>query len=211
MRFTTAPTHAATASRRGCRRRGISLTAVVAAVALIASASPAAAARIDTTMKDPRGDASPTLDITKVEVSHSADAVKVTVKVRRWAAMKSASRVPTQVGVHFDTRGDRRPDHLMRIGGFHYLTGSTRDWNELRPNGLDPYGDWLRCFPAGWNKPLIQPRPAKNLLVFNAPRKCLGNPSSVRVAVQSYKPYRSKVTPDWVGTPRSYSERVALR
>ena len=84
-----------------------------------------------------------------MEVSHSADAIEVTVKVRRWAAMDSASRVPTQVGVHFDTRGDRKPDHLVRIDGFHYVARSTRGWNQLRPNGMDPYGDLLRCFPAG--------------------------------------------------------------
>jgi hypothetical protein len=124
--------------------------------------------------------------------------------------MDSAARVGTAVGVHFDTRGGRKPNHLIKIDGMHVAAGSTRDWNKLRPNGFDPWGDWSTCFPSGWTKPLIEAKPARNQLVFNAPRACLGKPDSVRVAVQSYAPYRSSVTADWAKGPRRYLPSVQL-
>jgi hypothetical protein len=160
--------------------------------------------------KDPRGDGHKALDIVRVDVSHTQRLVKVVVTVRDFAHMDSAARVGTAVGVHFDTRGDRKPNHLIKVDGMHVAAGSTRDWNKLRSNGFDPWGDWSACFPSGWTKPLIKARPTRDQLVFNAPRSCLGRPGSVRVAVQSYKPYRSGVQADWVKGPRRYLPRVQL-
>jgi hypothetical protein len=183
--------------------------AAMAAGGLFATVSPAAALT-DTTMVDARRDAHRALDITRVEVSHSVRAVRVVVSVRDYAGMDSGARVATALGVHFDTAGDRKPEHLIKIDGMHTAAGSTRDWNRLRPNGMDPWGDWIDCVPSDWERPFIRPRPAENKVVFNAPRNCLRNPSSLRVAVQSYKPYRVDATPDWAVGWRRYSQRVTL-
>ena len=120
------------------------------------------------------------------------------------------SGVGTAAGVHFDTRGDGKPDHLIRIEGMHTAAGSTRGWNELRPNGLDPWGDWIDCFPDGWEHPLIESRARRNQVIFMAPLSCLGDPESVRVAVQSYKPYRTRVRSDWVTGLRRYALRLSM-
>lgn len=165
---------------------------------------PSSSARVEQSARDARGDAHRALDITRVDVSHSDQALKVVVQVRDYASMETPG-VGTAVGVHFDTRGNGQPDHLVRIEGMHAVAGSTRGWNELRPNGLDPWGDWIDCFPDGWNQPVIASRPARNQVVVTAPWSCLSEPDSVRVAVQSYKPYRSRVASDWVAGVRQYA------
>lgn len=166
-----------------------------------------ASAQFDSSARDPKGDAHRALDIVRLEVSHTSQALRVVVQVRDYASMETPG-VGTAVGVHFDTRGDGKPDHLMRIEGMHTAAGSTRGWNELRPNGLDPWGDWIDCFPDGWEYPLIESRARKNQVIFMAPMTCLGDPESVRVAVQSYKPYRTRVRSDWVTGVRRYALRL---
>lgn len=183
------------------------LSMAVAAAGLLASAfSPVASssAGVELSARDQRGDAHRALDITRVDVSRTDQALRVAITVRDYASMETRG-VGTAVGVHFDTRGDGKPDHLVRIEGMHAAAGSTRGWNQLRPNGLDPWGDWLDCFPDGWDQPVIASRPAKNQVVVTAPWSCLGDPDSVRIAVQSYKPYRTRVTSDWVEGVRRYA------
>lgn len=183
------------------------LSIAVAAAALVAGAlSPPASASVgvELSARDQRGDAHRALDITRVDVSRTNQALRVAVTVRDYASMETGG-VGTAVGVHFDTRGDGKPDHLVRIEGMHAAAGSTRGWNELRPNGLDPWGDWIDCFPDGWDQPVIASRPAKNEVVVTAPWSCLGDPDSVRIAVQSYKPYRTRVTSDWMEDVRRYA------
>lgn len=181
--------------------------AVSAAGILLAGVPPqmaSASARVELSARDARGDGHRALDITRVDVSRSINALKVVVQVRDYSSMETPG-VGTAVGVHFDTQGNGEPDHLVRIEGMHAAAGSTRGWNELRPNGLDPWGDWLDCFPQGWDHPVIKSRPAKNQVVVTAPWSCLGDPDSVRVAVQSYKPYRSRITSDWLAGVRRYA------
>lgn len=175
---------------------------VMATVVVCACVRPAGAA-VDQAVRDPR-DAHPALDIRKVEVTHNDKLVKLVVSVRDFARMDSAASVPTSLGVHFDVSGDAEPEHLIRIDGFHYVAGSTSGWNSLNYNGMDPFGDWTDCYPNGWDKPLIQPRPASNKVVFRAPRTCLGDAGSVRVSVQSYKPYEETAKTDWVRGVRRY-------
>lgn len=174
-----------------------------------AGAAPAASAEVDVAVRDVAHDAHRALDITRVEVSQTARAVKVVVKVRDYVGMDSGARVPTALGVHFDTKGDRKPEHLIRIDGMHVAAGSTRDWNKMRSNGFDPWGDWTDCFPRDWTKPFVRSRPADDKVVFNAPRSCLRTSASLRVAVQSYKPYGSKVTADWARGTRRYLPRLS--
>jgi hypothetical protein len=162
------------------------------------------------TVVDGKGDAPSALDVRRVVVRHTTDTFTVVVHVQRYVGMDSGARIGTAVGVHFKTEANRKPDHLIRIEGMHTAAGSTTDWNQLRPNGLDPWGDWLDCFPEGWSKPLIRVNAAKDKLIFKAPIACLEEPESVRVAVQSYKPFRSEVTPDWVIGVRSYLPKVVL-
>lgn len=38
------------------------------------------------------------------------------------------------------------------IDGMHVAAGSTRDWNRVRPNGVDPWGDWGDWVPDGWSR-----------------------------------------------------------
>lgn len=170
-----------------------------------------ARAVVDVQVADRRGDAHRVLDILWVKVTHSAAAVKVTVKLRGYAFIDSLAPVSTEVGVHFDTNGTRRPEHLLRMEGFHGGAGSTSGWNDLNSNGMDPWGDWLDCYPDGWSKPLIKPRPAKKQIVFTAPRTCLGDPSSVRVAVQTYDlTDRPGVKPDWLRGVKRYTKPITL-
>lgn len=182
-------------------------TAMVVA-GLLLPLSPASAL-VDSTARDSKGDAHRALDVVRLDVSHTHQALRVVVQVRDYASMETPG-IGTAVGVHFDTRGDGKPDHLMRIEGMHTAAGSTRGWNELRPNGLDPWGDWIDCFPDGWEYPLIESRARKNQVIFMAPMSCLGDPESVRVAVQSYKPYRTRVRSDWVTGVRRYALRLNL-
>ena len=179
-----------------------SAAAVLLSSALLPMAS--ASARVDLSARDARGDAHRALDIIRVDISRSDQALKVVVQVRDYASMGTPG-VGTAVGVHFDTHGNGQPDHLVRIEGMHAAAGSTRGWNELRPNGLDPWGDWLDCFPDEWDHPVIESRPAKNQVVVTAPWSCLRDPDSVRIAAQSYKPYRTRVTSDWVVGVRRYA------
>ncbi|GGO73365.1 hypothetical protein GCM10012276_18770 [Nocardioides deserti] len=179
-------------------------------IGLLAAAMPAASADADLAAGDAKKDAHPALDITRVEVFHSRQAVKVLVRVRDYAGMDSGAKVATALGVHFDTRGNGKPEHLIKIDGMHIAAGSTSDWNRMRPNGIDPWGDWTDCYPDGWDKPLIRSKPQKDKVVFLAPRTCLGDPNSVRVAVQSYKPYRSKTKADWARGVRRYIGSVEL-
>lgn len=88
------------------------------------------------------------------------------------------------------------------------LAGSTWEWNS--PNPLEPWGDWWDCVPDGWDKTLVRPRPAVNSIVFNAPRSCLQDPDEIRVAVQSYRPPRSAVEPDWLAGTRRYTPWIPL-
>lgn len=185
--------------------------AVTAAVALLTGSTiSTATAADDLDARDDKRDAAAALDITHVTVSHGDQAVRVVVQVRNFAKMDSAAKVPTALGVHFNTKGDKTPDHLVKMDGMHVAAGSTSDWNKLRPNGIDPWGDWTDCFPKGWDTPLIKARPGKNTVIFSAPRTCLGKPNEVRVAVQSYKPYRSNAAPDWAPKARRYLPSVIL-
>lgn len=161
-------------------------------------------------VQDRRGDAAAPLDILAVAVTHTRKVVKVTVKVRDYVYIDTPAPLASAVGVHFDIKGDRRPDHLIRMEGFHFSAGSTKGWNRLRPNGFDPWGDWFHC-PEASDSKLISTRPKKNLIVFRAPRACLGNPSSVRVAVQSYRPLESNARTDWAKGKKRYSKRLGLR
>ncbi|WP_127479404.1 hypothetical protein [Nocardioides pantholopis] len=160
-------------------------------------------------LQDRRGDAAAPLDVLAVAITQTRKAVKVTVRVRDYVYIDTPAPLASAVGIHFDTKGTRRPDYLIRMEGFHFSAGSTSGWNRLRPNGLDPWGDWLHC-PEGSKSKLISPRPKTNQIVFRAPRACLGNPKSVRVAVQSYRPIGSKVRTDWVKGKKRYSKRLAL-
>lgn len=183
---------------------------VTAAVALLTGSTISTATAADLDVRDKKRDAAAALDITRVTVSHSDQAVRVVVQVRDFAKMDSAAKVPTALGVHFDTKGDKTPDHLIKMDGMHVAAGSTRDWNQLRPNGADPWGDWTDCFPKDWETPLIKTRPGKDTVTFTAPRTCLGKPDKVRVAIQSYKPYRTDADQDWAPSARRYLASVAL-
>jgi hypothetical protein len=190
------------------------MTAAVATVgvtaSLLAGGMHAASASEDLNVPDARRDAHRAIDITRVVVSHTSRAVRVVVTVRDFVAMDSGARVPTALGVHFDTRGTRKPNHLIKIDGMHVAAGSTWDWNKLRSNGMDPWGDWGDCFPRDWDKPLIRSMPKRNKVAVVAPRRCLGDPGSVRVAVQSYRPYRSDLRQDWAKGRKNYLPRVQL-
>lgn len=189
-------------------RLGVAVSAAAALLAAVLPPIASASAQVELSARDARGDAHRALDITRVDASRNRQALKVVVQVRDYASMDTPG-VGTAVGVHFDTQGDGQPDHLVRIEGMHAAAGSTRGWNELRPNGLDPWGDWIDCFPDGWDHPVIESRPAKNQVVVTAPWSCLGDPDSVRIAIQSYKPYRTRVTSDWVVGVRRYAVELS--
>lgn len=175
----------------------------------LAAAPPAmASAAPDLVQRDARRDAHPALDVVDVTVSRRAESVKVVVRVRDYVSMEPAARVPTAVGVHFDTSHDRRPEHLMQIRDGTVFAGSTWEWNV--PNPLAPEGDWRDCVPDDWGKPLVRPRPAASSIVFNAPLGCLEDPEDVRVAVQSHRPVGSAVEPDWLVATRRYTPWVPL-
>ncbi len=132
------------------------------------------------------------------------------VTVRDFVRADSNAPVATMLGVHFDTKGNRNPNHLIKIDGMHVAAGSTWNWNRLRPNGIDPWGDWWTCVPGGWDKPFIRALPRANKVVFLAPRSCLGDRGWVRVAVQSYKPYGTRFRDDWAKGKRAYLPRIRL-
>lgn len=210
-------------------RHIVSAAAVLSAAALTAAASPGTAsgtlshaedgaigasarsmADADIIEWDARRDAHQALDITRVSVFHSASTVRVVVRMRDFARMDSQAPVATAVGVHFDTDAESKPDHLVKVDGMHTAAGSTTGWNKLRPNGVDPWGDWNECVPDDWDQGFITTRPRRNEVVFNAPVACLGDPPSVRVAVQSYRPYGSRAATDWAPGVRRYLARVIL-
>lgn len=158
---------------------------------------------------DRAGDASSWLDIRRVRLSAHPRMVRVAVKLSEVVPVGSERQ--TEVGVHFDTKGDKKPEHLMSIRGFHYMNGSTTTWNKLRPNGVDPYGDWVDCWPQGWTyDQTISLKPKKGLVIFRAPRSCLGDPKRVRVSVQTYSGYNIGKG-DWAVKKRFYTKRVRLR
>lgn len=169
--------------------------------------------RTQITVKDKRGDAHPGLDIQRVKVRNDGRYVVVRVKIRKLNAKPDNGRMQSSTGVHFDLGGDGRPEHLVALQSFHFYSGSTSDWNELRISDEefpDPYGDWTDCFP---NKPrkLVQSKPRRGELVFNAPKKCLGKPARLRVAVQTYRDPERRGRPDWARKARSYSRWLTLR
>jgi hypothetical protein len=183
--------------------------AVILGLAVSMAGPAAASAAPDIVQRDSRRDAHPALDIVGVSVFHDDDSVKVVVRMRDYVPMDSAAKVPTAIGVHFDISGDRRPEHRIEAKGGTIHAGSTWDWNA--PNPVDPSGYWLDCEPDGWDKSLVRPRPAISSIVFNAPRSCLEDPDAIRVAVQSYRPVRSSVEPDWLTHTRRYTPWISLR
>ena len=191
--------------------RSVGATGSVAAILglTLAMAGPAvASAAPDIVQRDAKRDAHPTLDVVRVTVSHNDDSVRVVVRVRDYVPMDSTSKVPTAIGVHFDTSGDRRPDHRIQFKDGTIFAGSTWDWNA--PNPVDPSGHWLDCEPDGWDKSLVRPRPAVSSMVYNAPRRCLQE-LDIRVAIQSYRSSRSAVEPDWLAGRRRYTPWISLR
>lgn len=190
------------------RASGALLIALLLCGSLLSVSPATAAPRV--VAQDATGDAHPNLDIQRVLVSVGPRAVVVKVKVRR-LGLPDSRRLTSEIGVHFDTGGPRRPNHLVRIDGMHWSAGSTRNWNALRPNGVDPWGDWRSCFPARWRRPLIRMAPRFRQVIFTAPRACLRHPRRVRVAVQSYRPYRANVRADWFRNARAYTRWIRLR
>lgn len=162
-------------------------------------------------LRDVRGDAHPSLDVTRVRVRATSGWLRVRVHLRDVVApFATTSGVASQVGVHLDTGGDRRPEHLVRLDGFHAAAGSTRDWNRLRPNGVDPWGDWTDCVPSvDEGTALITVLSHSDTIVLSAPLSCLGAVDRVRVAVQSYAT-SGRPRADWLGGVRSYSRWVDL-
>lgn len=163
-------------------------------------------------LRDVRGDAHPSLDVTRVRVRTTAQWVRVRVRLRDVVTAGGAtSGVASEVGVHLDTGGDRRPEHLVRVDGFHAAAGSTRDWNRLRPNGVDPWGDWTDCVPSvDEGTALITVLSHSDTIVLSAPLSCLGAVDRVRVAVQSYATSGRRPRTDWLGGVRSYTRWVDL-
>lgn len=193
-----------TRTPRWLGRPGLVIAALLVVTSL-ASAPPANAAPV---ISDRTGDAHPNLDIQRVRVLPGPRSIVVKVKVRR-LGVPDSRRLTSQVGVHFDTGGRRKPNHLVRIDGMHWAAGSTRTWNRLRPNGWgDPWGDWINCYPANWRRPLIRFNTRAKLVIFTAPRSCLRHPRRIRVAVQSYRSTRPHARGDWLRTPRSYTRWV---
>jgi hypothetical protein len=193
------------------RQRRLGMAGSVATILglTVAVAEPATAgAAPDIVQQDARRDAHPALDVVRVTVSHDDDSVKVVVRVRDLVPMDSAAKVSTAVGVHFDTSPDAGPEHLIRIKGGAILATPTWVWNG--PDPVGPWDYWWTCAPDGWDKPLVRPRPAVDSVVFHAPRSCLEDPDVIRVAVQSYRPYRTAVEPDWLAGPRRYTPWISL-
>lgn len=176
----------------------------LALLAPAAAAPPAVVAR-----GDAAGDARPVLDVLGVDVRVDAEAVEVEVRVAdlQVAITPGDDRRLTDVGVHLDTDGDDRPEHLVRADGDQAYGGSTRGWNRLRPGGADGPGDWDDCVPA--DQPAIAAvLRASDTLVLTAPWACLGDVSRLRVAVQTYQPDGRAA--DWVGGVRSWGRTIYL-
>lgn len=165
---------------------------------------PAVVARVDAA-----GDARPVLDVLGVDVRVDSETVEVEVRVAdlQVAITPGDDRRLTDVGVHLDTDGDDRPEHLVRADGDQAYGGSTRGWNRLRPGGADEPGAWDDCVPA--DQPAIAAvLRGSDSVVLTAPRACLGDVSRLRVAVQTYQPDGRAA--DWVGGVRSWGRTIYL-
>lgn len=176
----------------------------LALTTMLAGAAPAVASDAQVA-RDARGDATASLDIVRVKVTHTKRVVRVAVKLRDYVDVNDTHKGYTQVGAHIDTRGGKRPEHLVAIRGYHVLSGSTSGWNKLNPNGFDPWGD---CWVEGVK--FVTVRAAKNLVILRAPKKCLGNPKRVRVAVQTYRS-GADTHADWLKGKRKVLPYYQLR
>lgn len=176
----------------------LGIVATTVAAALLAAglvASPAHAEQVR--YADPADATASLTDIRGVLLDHRASAV--VVKVGFTDLRRSSTAGPSGLTVYLDTVADRSgPEFLLTSG----LQAGT-DYQLLRTRGGRPYGDPLSC-PHKLRLDFAADR-----LVFAAARTCLGSPERVRISVKMRDEWDSShpVT-DWLGAPRSWTDRL---
>ncbi|MDO9377526.1 MAG: hypothetical protein Q7T56_01655 [Nocardioidaceae bacterium] len=153
-------------------RRASSLLSLLLSTALVAVGSPASAAT--KTFVDAKGDAPFDVDIRKVKVVHGKKAVRIVVRVQD-LVLDEFGLAP-ESSVFIDTKKSKRgPEYMVGTGGYHAYFFAVKNWKLLSfPD--DPYGD-ITC---GWK---LAESESADLLTYQVPRSCLGNPSRIRVSV----------------------------
>lgn len=169
-----------------------SLTAGAAVAGLFASLALAGPAAAETAFGRDGLDTRGHTDITRATVRHRDRAVVARV------GLEDLRRQGTSgLTVFYDVNRDRRgPEYGVFAGineGTDYqLTRTSQRW---RATGREP----LRC-----NVDLAL-QPAKDQVTVRVPRRCIGTPGKVRVAIRATASYRGSQTRDWLGGFRHWT------
>jgi hypothetical protein len=173
--------------RRGPRAR------LVAGVALVAALTPAVSAQADVErFRDARGDAGSSVDILRVRVDNSTiDRSKVVVAVQQ-----KNVRLGDSITIYFDTRrADRGPEYsISAFVDSEYVMNRHEFWGRVgRPVP----------FECGYR---LRIRDDRSRAVI--PRRCLGRPDEIRVAVKAVRT-RPATSRDWARDRRTWLGWVA--
>ncbi|GEP32823.1 hypothetical protein NSZ01_05910 [Nocardioides szechwanensis] len=177
----------------------VARAAALAGVAVLTLGLAGPAFAESTSQTDPAdvGGASLT-DIRKVTLNHGTE--QVITKVRFTDLQETSEAGPSGMTIYFDTRPGRKgPEFRLDTG----LQSGT-DYQLSRVQGWTSPGEPLSCdhsLRLGW---------ATDVATLRVARTCLGNPAKVRVAVKMVDLYDgSHPVTDWLGNPRSFTDRVA--
>jgi hypothetical protein len=177
-------------------RTRVLATAAAAMVAATVVAGPAYAEKAR--FADP-ADATASLDdIRSVVVDHRT--AQLVVKVRVTDLRRRSTGGPSGLTMLLDTRADRAGAEFRLTTGLQ----SGTDFQLMKVRGGEAVGEPLTC-DHHLRLDFVEDR-----LSFAASRECLGSPVSVRIGVKMRDEFDgSHPVVDWLGEPRSWTERLS--
>ena len=177
-------------------RTRVLTTAVAAMVAATVVAAPAHAEKAR--YADPADATASLTDIRAVVVDHRT--ARLVVKVRFTDLRRHSTGGPSGLTMLIDTRADRAGAEFRLTTGLQAGT----DFQLMKVRGGRAVGEPLTCDHR------VRLDFAEDRLSFAAARDCLESPASVRIGVKMRDEFDSShPVVDWLGEPRSWTDRLA--